>query len=1710
MRALDWVMANPAGTATDTLATIRIGNVLYALSGGGTSDGVFTGGSVSGGTATFTRSVGADVDVTGFFAPANLIAGAGITITPGSGQNLTLAANAQPFALYEEGIELTGNLLGINFRGHEVTVVNLAQNVANVRFGSILQDNGTQLSEDGAGTVNYTGVGVNPSFNSTTGTLTVNVPGGTTLTANATSGILISGSAISFSPTRLPRLGASEPAARSDDLVLKNESDGNFPGLISIQNFLTGIAGDNLSVDADGRQLNAAAGGGGTADGVVDSLDFDAGTRVLTATRTNGLADLTETLPGDGTGPVESLPAADVTYSNSGAQVDIDGAGTGAPVMGQIVSFQYRGAFTAADTGMSVSYNGLGVANLIIKDTLTRRQMTLNDFTRYDYFMVQKAAPDWIMVGGSQHIYRFAHTAIQNSGTELIDNAGTINFATGVTATVSGETVTVEAAGGLAAVATESPVSGDGTTGTPVTVADGALNLVHLSSGARYYRGDWNSLQTYARGQSVEHDAHLWINAFGASAGDEPSETSTVWYRIDHRPTAIQNSGTEIIDNASTINFAAGVTATVVGETVTVTAAGTGGGDITSVSTASDSGLAGGAAAGDVALSLDVKNLPIYDTPISHLDHLPITDESVAGDPTRRLTLTQYATWAAGQANGGIGAADGKFHIQPNELLLSTTPANADRLVGWDQSAFVPRAFELDTLRSYFRTVAANPGGSPSDSLTTISIDGTSYSIEGAGTGDITAVNTPTNSGMLGGETTGAVTLGLDVSNLQGYNTTLSELDHLALSDEGEAGDPTRRINLEELATWQAGLTGGGISAVNGQFRLRAAELGIPSVVADNDRFVGLDFSASETRAWEADDLQAYFQEGLVAANPGGTPADTLTTVTIDGTDYSIEGGGGGSLTVTRDDVANVSFTEEVNTAINFASTNLAVDTGIAVPANTKTILANWGSSYTAAVSGIDLPWFSIPIEEWERLDGVDVGDTPTQGNTRFTRTWRDTNITTGGGTAARQIWISRGNNGNIFVFTDNVGYDIYPFRVRFEIHETLSVVTDVTGGGGGGSTTFVALTDTPADITADECVMGNAGGDALEFGACATGGGGASTFTALTDTPAAITADECVRGNTGGTALEFGACGTGGGGDITSVTTATTSGLSGGANTGDVALSLDVSALATYSSTLSGTDHIVLSDEGQVGNPTRRLTLSAYATWVAGQAQGGIAATNGRLHIQPNELLISTAVADADRLMGWDQSSFAPRSWEASTLRDYFGAGGGGGDITAVLTGSGSGLTGGTTSGSANLAIGNLAVTTPRLASNAVTTNKIASGAVGTTDLANRAVTGGKIASSVSLAGNPTTTTQADSDDSTRIATTAFVQANSGGGTGDITAVTTASGSGLAGGVLTGAADLSLSLNGMGSGGALEGRDEFPFDDKSDATQRTFLTSFENHAVWLAGATDGGIGAGTEGLVMDIDDLVTISTISEDDHMAIADDTIASRDTRRTTVGSFVSGTAGYGIRNDGDGNYRLDFDGLGSSQGIDPSEDKMVIWNESETGVHPNLIDMNTYFLSVTDQNVFGFDDTVAGDGLEIRDGGIGAELLEDDILNQLTTAAAVDPDADFVAFVDRSAGDTKKVQVADLFDSAMGNQFARDSDGEVIIAANGITNYAIANSAITQQKIAANAVRSTEIANGSIEPEDHADPDLLVNDVAYTSSPTDVNRGRVARLPAPRVRV
>ena len=62
----------------------------------------------------------------------------------------------------------------------------------------------------------------------------------------------------------------------------------------------------------------------------------------------------------------------------------------------------------------------------------------------------------------------------------------------------------------------------------------------------------------------------------------------------------------------------------------------------------------------------------------------------------------------------------------------------------------------------------------------------------------------------------------------------------------------------------------------------------------------------------------------------------------------------------------------------------------------------------------------------------------------------------------------------------------------------------------------FTDLSDTPAALVADEYIVTNAGGTALESTTVA--------WTDLSDTPSTITPDKTVEGNAGGTALEFSA----------------------------------------------------------------------------------------------------------------------------------------------------------------------------------------------------------------------------------------------------------------------------------------------------------------------------------------------------------------------------------------------------------------------------------------------------------------------------------------------------------------------------------------------------------------------------------------------------------
>ena len=191
-------------------------------------------------------------------------------------------------------------------------------------------------------------------------------------------------------------------------------------------------------------------------------------------------------------------------------------------------------------------------------------------------------------------------------------------LADGISITATDGVLTAVVGGGITTVTTESPVSGTGATDNPVTVADGTINLVHLATGARYHRGNWNSLQVYVRSQSVEHDGHLWVNALGSSAGDTPSMTSTVWYRIDHRPTEVQDQGTVLSENANIINFTGGgVTSTVNGYDVTVNIPGGGG-------------------------AFTIHDLPEQTQQLATTDRIPLSDESANGDPNEYLTAFNF------------------------------------------------------------------------------------------------------------------------------------------------------------------------------------------------------------------------------------------------------------------------------------------------------------------------------------------------------------------------------------------------------------------------------------------------------------------------------------------------------------------------------------------------------------------------------------------------------------------------------------------------------------------------------------------------------------------------------------------------------------------------------------------------------------------------------------------------------------------------------------------------------------------------------------------------------------------------------------------------------------------------------------------------------------------------------------------------------------
>ena len=234
--------------------------------------------------------------------------------------------------------------------------------------------------------------------------------------------------------------------------------------------------------------------------------------------------------------------------------------------------------------------------------------------------------------------------------------------------------------------------------------------------------------------------------------------------------------------------------------------------------------------------------------------------------------------------------------------------------------------------------------------------------------------------------------------------------------------------------------------------------------------------------------------------------------------------------------------------------------------------------------------------------------------------------------------------------------------------------------------------------------------------------------------------------------------------GDITAVTTAGDSGLTGGADSGAVDLALSFSGLPALTS-LSGGDYFAITDISDSNTIKRKDIVDVGVYLVSGSttldhitngllevASGGITAreiADGT--ITEPKLDMANAPATS-QVITWDGSGL---SWAAA----------GSGTITGVTAGTG--LEGGGTTGTVTVDIANGGVDTAQIANFGVTVGKMA---------ITNTPTSGQL---LSYAGPNMTWID-------------------GGGTGDITAITTASGSGLSGGVDTGAADLALDIAGL------------------------------------------------------------------------------------------------------------------------------------------------------------------------------------------------------------------------------------------------------------------------------------------------------------------------
>ena len=347
---------------------------------------------------------------------------------------------------------------------------------------------------------------------------------------------------------------------------------------------------------------------------------------------------------------------------------------------------------------------------------------------------------------------------------------------------------------------------------------------------------------------------------------------STTYLGLTDTPTAFGTAGQLVAVNTG-------------GDALVFTDAGAGGaGDITAVTTANNSGLAGGVTTGAADLSLDVANLQAI-TSVAVDDSIAVQDLTDSS-ATRRVTLDNVFTTFA---STGIGALAGGGHFfDPTEIVGTSVVAPDDNLIIEDESNPTNAA----------RTVAVSLfAASLADGTTITASNGVLSSVSGGATITDTAIaEDATTESTTGGASRQAIAEMRDGERHIRYHTTLPEaVDipddqhddlHILLDPDGNAIALYHFSIVEETEEWLLtvgvglGVRGyaAGISSGYGHISPNGPSVGFTALNrSTNGRFI-LTYDRATTGLVRADSRTLYIRQRGTDGNWHVVQMDEIAT----------------------------------------------------------------------------------------------------------------------------------------------------------------------------------------------------------------------------------------------------------------------------------------------------------------------------------------------------------------------------------------------------------------------------------------------------------------------------------------------------------------------------------------------------------------------------------------------------------------------------------------------------------------------------------------------------------------------------------------------------------------------------------------------------------------------------------------------------------------